>query len=70
VSEITEVLAEKTPVVEDKVDKALERCFVTKARNAARSKAATTSRATKVTAPAPPAAPARVPAARRAARAS
>jgi CarD family transcriptional regulator len=40
VSEITEVLAEKTPVVEEKVDKALEQCFVTKARNAARAKAA------------------------------
>jgi CarD family transcriptional regulator len=39
VSEITEVLGEKTPVVEDKVDKALERCFVTKARNAAKAKA-------------------------------
>ena len=35
VSEITEVLGEKTPVVEEKVDKALERCFATKARNAA-----------------------------------
>ena len=32
VSEITEVLGEKTPAVEDKVDKALERCFLTKAR--------------------------------------
>ena len=28
VSEITEVLAEKTPVVDERVDKALERCFV------------------------------------------
>ena len=44
VSEITEVLGEKTPAVEDKVDKALERCFVTKARNAARVKAAGAAR--------------------------
>ena len=40
VSEISEVLGEKTPMVEDKVDKALERCFAVKARNAARAKAA------------------------------
>jgi CarD family transcriptional regulator len=45
VSEITEVLGEKTPTVEDKVDKALERCFVVKARNAARAKAAGAARA-------------------------
>ena len=45
VSEITEVLGEKTPEVEDKVEKALERCFVTKARNAARAKAAKATRA-------------------------
>ena len=32
VSEITEVLAEKTPAVEEKVDKALEHCFLTKAQ--------------------------------------
>ena len=36
VSEITEVLGEKTPMVEVKVEEALERCFATKARNAAR----------------------------------
>jgi CarD family transcriptional regulator len=68
VSEITEVLAEKTPVVEDRVDKALERCFSTKARNAARTKVAAAARATKA-----PAAAVRVPAAPRragAARAS
>jgi CarD family transcriptional regulator len=62
VSEITEVLAEKTPVVEDRVDKALERCFATKARNAARTKVAAAARAAKP--------PVRVPTARRAARAS
>jgi CarD family transcriptional regulator, regulator of rRNA transcription len=61
VSEITEVLGEKTPAVEEKVDKALEHCFMTKARNAARAKAAA--------APPPrskpqPAAPAPAPAAR------
>ena len=40
VSEITEVLGEKTPQVEVKVDSALERCFAVKARNEARAKAA------------------------------
>jgi len=38
VSEITEVLAEKTPQVEDKVEKALERSFVAKAKNPGRLK--------------------------------
>jgi CarD family transcriptional regulator len=66
VSEITEVMAEKTPIVEDKVDKALERCFATKARNAARAKAAKTTRPTKVEAPSV----ARVAPARRPAKAS
>ena len=45
VSEITEVLGEKTPEVEVKVEQALERCFATKARNAARAKAASATRA-------------------------
>jgi len=45
VSEITEVMGEKTPAVEVKVDAALERCFATKARNAAR---ANTAKATRV----------------------
>jgi CarD family transcriptional regulator, regulator of rRNA transcription len=49
VSEITEVLAEKTPVVEDKVDKALERCFAVKARNAARVKGGAVVSASKPT---------------------
>ena len=45
VSEITEVMGEKTPTIEIKVDQALEHCFVVKARNAARAKAATATRA-------------------------
>jgi CarD family transcriptional regulator len=45
VSEISEVLSEDTPTVEDKVEKALERCFATKARNAARAKAASAASA-------------------------
>ncbi len=45
VSEITEVLGEKTPEVEVKVDAALERCFATKAKNAAKAKAAATAAA-------------------------
>jgi CarD family transcriptional regulator, regulator of rRNA transcription len=40
VSEITEVMGEKSPTVEVKVDDALERCFALKARNAARVKVA------------------------------
>jgi CarD family transcriptional regulator len=69
VSEITEVMCEKTPAVEVKVDDALERCFALKARNAARVKAATKAPPPSVKAPvrltaAPPAPQ------RRAARAS
>lgn len=45
VSEITEVLGEKTPEVEVKVEQALERCFATKARNEARAKASSATRA-------------------------
>lgn len=55
VSEITEVLAEKTPDVEVKVDAALEQCFSTKAKNEAKAKAAAAAAKTKV-AKAPPAA--------------
>ena len=78
VSEITEVLAEKTPAIEDRVEKALERCFATKAKNAAKAKtvaapprppAAAAAPAAKV-APPPPARVAAAPAPRRAARAS
>jgi CarD family transcriptional regulator len=50
VSEITEVLGEKTPQVEVKVDQLLERCFALKARNAARVKAASATRAKRPTA--------------------
>jgi len=70
VSEITEVMNDKTPAVEQKVDSALERCFAVKARNAARVKVATKV----VVRPKAPAPVVRVPApaatARRAARAS
>ena len=45
VSEITEVLGEKTPEVEVKVETALELCFATKAKNAAKAKAAATAAA-------------------------
>jgi CarD family transcriptional regulator len=69
VSEITEVLGEKTPAVEDKVDKALERCFLTKARNATRAKAVAAAPPARAKAAPPPAPPQRV-APRRAARAS
>ena len=63
VSEITEVMAQKTPVVETKVDEALECCFATNARNVARAKTAKVTRSkAPVRPPAPPA--------RRAARAS
>ncbi|HUF47455.1 MAG TPA: CarD family transcriptional regulator [Vicinamibacterales bacterium] len=41
VSEISEVVGEKDEVVEVRVDESLERCFATKARNAARVKATT-----------------------------
>ena len=69
VSEITEVLAEKTPIVEERVDKALERCFVTKARNTQRTKVAAAAAAARAASKPP----VRVPAAARragAARAS
>jgi len=77
VSEITEVLAEKTPAIEDRVEKALERCFAAKAKNAAKAKAvaapprpaAPPAPPAKV-APPPPARVAAAPAPRRAARAS
>src|SRR4051794_12502239 len=64
VSEMTEVLAQKTPDVELKVEQALEHCFSTKARNEARVKAAGATR-TKTKTPARAAA-----APRRAVRAS
>jgi len=82
VSEMTEVLGEKTPEVEVKVEQALEQCFATKAKNAAKAKAvatAATATAAAATATAATAAAARPKAAvkvavkaapRRAARAS
>ena len=69
ISEISEVMAKKTPDIESEVEKALERCFATKARNAARAKAATATRAKVPAAPVPVPAPARV-APRRPAKAS
>jgi CarD family transcriptional regulator len=79
VSEISEVMNEKSPQIDDRVEKALERCFATKARNAARTApvkaaAAPAPAARAKTAPTPVtrvvAAPAPVAAPRRAARAS
>ena len=40
VSEITEVMGEKVAEIESQVEKALERCFATKAKNAAKGKPA------------------------------
>ena len=60
VSEITEVLAEKTPEVEVKVDSALERCFATKAKNEAKEKAAVVASKAKPAAKVPVAAAAAV----------
>ena len=42
VTEVSDVIREKTPVVEGRVDQALERCFTTKARLAERAAAART----------------------------
>jgi len=82
VSEISEVMGIKVPVIDERVEQALERCFSTKAKNTARSVAAKATRAkaaeaeeAAVAAPvrqAPPAARAAATAAapRRAARAS
>ena len=71
VSEITEVLAEKTLSVEDKVEKALERSFAAKAKNAVKPKvAAPVPPRPKTAAPPPPVTRVAPPATRRAARAS
>ena len=69
VSEISEVMGLKTPQIEEKVEEALERCFMTKARNAARAKTVVKVTRAKV-APPPPRVPPVQPVARRAARAS
>jgi CarD family transcriptional regulator len=50
ISEISEVSREKTESIEDKVDRALERCFAAKARSIARAKAAKAAPTTRVTA--------------------
>lgn len=45
VSEISEVMGIKVPVIDERVEQALERCFSTKAKNTARSVAAKATRA-------------------------
>ena len=50
VSEISEVSREGSPQVEEKVERALERCFTMKNRSIARAKAAKASTTTRVTA--------------------
>lgn len=52
VSEISEVMGEKTGAVDERVDVYLERCFTVQAKNEARAKAAKATRASKP-APAP-----------------
>ena len=72
VSEISEVMGQKALAIEKQVEEALERCFASKARSAARAKAAKATRAAKVEPPpsTPPATAAAAAPARRAARAS
>ena len=50
ISEISEVAREKSESVEEKVERALERCFVTKTRSIARAKAAKAVPTTRVSA--------------------
>jgi CarD family transcriptional regulator, regulator of rRNA transcription len=50
ISEISEVSHEKSEAIEEKVDRALERCFATKTRSIARAKAAKTAPTTRVSA--------------------
>ncbi|HUR22160.1 MAG TPA: CarD family transcriptional regulator [Vicinamibacterales bacterium] len=45
VSEISEVMGIKSPLIDERVEQALERCFSTKAKNTARSVAAKATRA-------------------------
>ena len=47
ISEVSEVMREKAPEVETKVDRALERCFMVKARNVARATARTKAKPVK-----------------------
>src|SRR5207245_10373550 len=63
ISEVSEVMRESAPAIEARVDRALERCFVTKARTTARAKVVKA-------APRVPAAATAASAPRRAARAS
>ena len=49
ISEISEVSREGAPVIEDKVDRALERCFTMKNRSIARAKTAKATATTRVT---------------------
>ena len=50
ISEISEVSREGSPMVEEKVDRALERCFTMKTRSIARAKAAKATATTRVSA--------------------
>jgi hypothetical protein len=68
ISEVSEVMREKAPEVELKVDRALEKCFMVKARNMARATARAKTAAKPVKVTAVTAAAAAAP--RRAARAS
>ena len=45
ISEVSEVMRQAVPEVEDRVEKALERCFMMKARAAQRAAARTTAKA-------------------------
>jgi hypothetical protein len=51
ISEISEVIREKAITVEERVDQALERCFVVKAKNIART--ASRAKITKTVKPVP-----------------
>jgi CarD family transcriptional regulator len=69
ISEVSEVMRETAPAIEARVDRALERCFTTKARTTARTTVTATARAKVVAKVAPRATAAATPA-RRTARAS
>jgi CarD family transcriptional regulator len=68
ISEVSEVMREKALEIEARVDRALEKCFLVKARSVARASAR--AKVTKPTMKAPAPAPPVVTAQRRAARAS
>src|SRR5690349_4833495 len=67
ISEVSEVMRQKAPDVESRVDSALEKCFMIRARNIARATSRAKAKAVKAPIVVPPAAAAP---ARRAARAS